>query len=445
LKDTVSSRAQGDILGIYNNSAYAVSGMAWVGNDLMMIDMQDNYLMRYDTATRQLHDSVLIHNNPYGMAWDGENLWIGDKSGHVMEYTLEGTPTGASFNCPSAGYSTLAWDGENFLTNFILESNPVIYRVDKTGEVTGSFKTDLNDMKIWQLTWADEHLFSGEVWFTNNSGVIGQIRLEGENGTLVKQFPAPASVSYAIAHDHTDLWYGKTGRILYRVDDGIDEVNWLKADPQISSIPAGSVNGINLLFDAGKFDTGTQHANLIILSNDQDEPEIRVPVDMVVTGISLGPDTSFCGNLSVTLDAGAGFAGYLWSDGSTGQVNTVDSTLYGLGLATYWVDVTDIGGTIRRDSISVNFLDCSSVFEFSSGLKVSVYPNPNHGQFTIQADGLKEKLDITLTDVSGKIILKRQMASPGKEEIEIGNYPKGRYLLRLSSAGKIKVEKVVVW
>ncbi len=121
LKDTVSSRGEGDIRGIYEHSTNGVSGMVWAGNDLFMVDMQKNYLLRYDTAMQQLTDTVLIHNTPYGLAWDGENLWIGDKYGHVLEYTTDGIPTGVSFNCPTASFSTLAWDGEYFLTNFILE------------------------------------------------------------------------------------------------------------------------------------------------------------------------------------------------------------------------------------------------------------------------------------------------------------------------------------
>lgn len=449
LKDTANTRGQGDIRATYENIPRAVGGLAWVGNELLMVDMQKNYLYRYDTTMQKLTDSVLIHMNPYGLAWDGQNLWIGDKYGLVLEYTLDGTPTGASFNCPAASYSTLAWDGEYFLTNFILESDPVIYRVDKTGQVISSFKTDLNQMRIWQLTWVPEHLFTGEVWFTNNSGVIGQIKLEGTTGTLVTQFPAPASVSYAITHDHTDLWYAKAGGSLYQVEDGIDEVNWLKATPEISTIPAGSVNGINLRFDAGLYEEGQHHANLVLLSNDPVKPEIRVPVDMLVTGISLGPDTSFCGHLSTVLDAGSGFSGYMWSDGSTGQTNQVDSTLYGLGPVIFWVDVTDIGGTVKRDSISINFLDCASIFEFGKGVKVSVYPNPNRGIFEIRAENLVDDLMITLTDMAGREIIQRKLSALQGDRItsqmDLTGHLTGPYLLRLSTGGGIKVEKVVVY
>ena len=423
--------------------------MVWVGNELLMIDMQKNYLYRYDTALQKLTDSVLIHTNPYGLACDGQNLWIGDKNGHVMEYTLDGIPTGATFTCPTASYSTLAWDGEYFLTNFILENDPVIYRVDKTGQVVSSYKTELSQLKIWQLVWVPEHMFTGEVWFTNSSGVIGQIKLEGSNANLITQFQAPANVSYGITHDHSNLWYAKAGGPLYLVEDGIDEVNWLKINPEFSTIPAGSANDINLRFNAGTFEESHQLANILLMSNDQEKPEISVPVDMLVTGISLGPDTSFCGHLSIVLDAGEGFSGYLWSDGETGQTNEVDSTLYGLGSATFWVDVTDIGGTVKRDSISIDFLDCTSIFEFGKGVKVSVYPNPSRGVFEIRVENLVDDLFITLNDMAGREILQRKLsASQGDiitSQVDLTGHLTGPYLLRLSTGGGIKVEKLVVY
>jgi hypothetical protein len=440
-----ASRAGGDIRAIYENAAYANTGMVWVGGHLYMVDMQKGWLLRYDTAMQALADTMVIHNTPFGLTWDGTYLWIGDKVGNVFAYTPDGTATGFSFSTPRNGYSTLTWDGNYFLTNFILENDPVIYRIDETGEIVESFQTEIGNMNAWQVVYVDEHFFYGEVWFTNNSGVIGQVQLAEGQGVMVQQFDAPASVSYAIAHDNADLWYGKAGGVLYVVDDGINEVNWLKVLPDISTIPASSQESISLQFDASAFDEGTYHANLIILSNDQDEPEIRVPVDLLVTGIDIGPDTSFCGHLSVVLDAGEGFDGYLWSDGSGSQTLQVDSIGYGLGEEILWVDVTDIGGVTRRDSISVNFVDCTSIFEFPSGLKVTVFPNPNRGQFTVRAEGLQETLQLSLTDSNGREMMKKEMTSPGEFRIEMTSQPKGQYLLRIAAEEGIRVERVVVY
>jgi hypothetical protein len=438
-----TGRSAGDILGTYSNAATAVSGMAWVNDVLYLTDLEKDYLLIYDTALQMLTDTMEIHESPFGMVWDGEYLWIGNKTGQVFAYNTDGTSGGFSFYGPENGFSALAWDGSRFLINFIMDNNPVIYRVDTSGQVDGTIHTQLNNMKIWQMAYVPEH-YGGHIWFTNNSGKIGQITVDEDgNGTLANQFQAPAGASYALAHDHTDLWYGKTGGTLYRIDDGTDEVNWMKIDPESGIIPASGQLDLSLLFNAGSFGYGSKHAGMNILSNDPGIPEVKVPVELQVTGISLGQDTSFCGHLSVTLDAGEGFSAYLWSDGSTGQTHEVDSTGFGTGLATFWVDVTDIGGMVKRDSISINFLDCASIFEFSSGLTVSVFPNPNHGQFIIQAEGAGEHIEMTLSDMTGKILLKREMESPGKAEINISNYPKGPYILRIDSGNEIKIEKVL--
>lgn len=443
--DPDGSRSGGDIRAIYYNATYGNTGMVWVNSELYMIDMQKGFLLRYDTLTQSLIDTVVIHSTPFGLTWDGNYLWIGDKVGNFYAYNLDGTPAGYSFSGPAESYSTLTWDGNYFLTNYILNSDPVIYQVDETGEVIDSYQTDLNKRNIWQLVFVDEHYFYGTIWFTNNSGIIGQIMLDEGLGTLVQEFAAPSSVSYSITHDNTDLWYGKAGGVLYRVDDGIDEVNWLRVTPDLSAVPAASQLDLSLRFDASAFDEGTYHANLVILSNDQDDPEVRVPVDLQVTHIDAGPDTSFCRHLSMTLDAGEGFAAYQWSDGSQGQTLQLDSAGYGLGITTLWVDVTDIGGTVSRDSITVDFLDCTSIFEFPSGLKISVFPNPNHGQFTVQSDGINEELHISVLDQTGRMILEKGMTSPGKIDIEMPSRAKGEYILRIAAGNGIKVERIVVY
>lgn len=449
-KDTVSelkqTRNAGDILGIYPGAAKAISGMAWAGDVLFMTDMEKDYLLRYDTVMKAITDTMIIHDMPFSMAWDGEFLWIGDKNGNVTAYTTDGISAGLSFSCPEKGFSTLAWDGEYFLTNYIMEINPVIYRIDKTGQVISSFKALLNNMKAWQLAFVPGH-HAGHIWFTNNSSKIGQIMVDEEGtGTIVRQFTAPATASYALAHDNSDLWYGKNGGTLYKIDDGIDEVNWFKVLPESGVIPSEDQKELTMTFDASRFAAGNYLANMSILTNDPASPEIVIPVDLqVVGGISAGPDTSFCGHLAITLDAGEGFAGYLWSDGSTGQTLLADSTGYGNGEQLFWVEVTDIGGVSRRDSVIVNFLDCANILEFSSGLVLSIFPNPNQGHFTIRAEGKSEKLWLSLANMQGQLLLEKELEAPGMDQLDITTSPKGQYILKIAGTSGIKTTKLVTF
>ncbi len=80
---------------------------------------------------------------------------------------------------------------------------------------------------------------------------------------------------------------------------------------------------------------------------------ISPPIDT-----QLGNDTSFCYGQSYFLDAGAGFASYLWSDGSVSQTNQVSSGGY------HWVEVADSLGCTAIDSI---FVEVYNDFEISLG------------------------------------------------------------------------------
>ncbi|MBK9416395.1 MAG: hypothetical protein IPN62_03680 [Flavobacteriales bacterium] len=63
--------------------------------------------------------------------------------------------------------------------------------------------------------------------------------------------------------------------------------------------------------------------------------------------IDLGPDTAVCFPAPVTLTPGPGYASYLWSNGSAGPSVAVT------GQGTYWVQVTDPGGCVLSDTITV--------------------------------------------------------------------------------------------
>ena len=58
---------------------------------------------------------------------------------------------------------------------------------------------------------------------------------------------------------------------------------------------------------------------MTVLTNDPESLRSGSRSNCRLPALSIGPDTSFCGHLSITLDAGEGFAGYYWSDGSQGQ------------------------------------------------------------------------------------------------------------------------------
>jgi len=101
--------------------------------------------------------------------------------------------------------------------------------------------------------------------------------------------------------------------------------------------------------------------------------------------IDLGEDTLFVNDDSFVLDAGPGFPGYLWQDGSTGQYHDVD----GNGL--YWVEVND-GKCTAADSVLVILSDCESTL---------FVPNC----FTPNGDGYNDIFMVSAQNISGFSLL----------------------------------------
>lgn len=78
--------------------------------------------------------------------------------------------------------------------------------------------------------------------------------------------------------------------------------------------------------------------------SDSDAVEIIVEPDPVV---NLGNDTIFCFGGGITLDAGPGWAGYLWSTNATTQTINVSNS------GTYHVTVSTAAGCVGMDTITV--------------------------------------------------------------------------------------------
>jgi len=81
--------------------------------------------------------------------------------------------------------------------------------------------------------------------------------------------------------------------------------------------------------------------------------------------VNLGADIELCEGESSTIDAGAGFIGYLWSDTSNGQILSVNM------LGTYSVTVTDFNGCQGNDAIEVTGINPLPTPDLGPDLSVS--------------------------------------------------------------------------
>lgn len=78
-------------------------------------------------------------------------------------------------------------------------------------------------------------------------------------------------------------------------------------------------------------------------------PNVVPSLFQPLSNVNLGNDTTYCDNVSQTLDAGGPFASYLWSDGSTNQTLTVNQP------GQYWVQVGE-NGCFAYDTINIGVI-----------------------------------------------------------------------------------------
>lgn len=111
--------------------------------------------------------------------------------------------------------------------------------------------------------------------------------------------------------------------------------------------------------------------------------------------VNLGADI-IQSNPPATLDAGSGFANYLWSTTETSQSIQVNTN------GNYWVLVTDLNGCQDSDTITVTF---TTGFIENENLSLQLYPNPSSGPVFIKWAGeWNDHVIISIFSTEGKVI-----------------------------------------
>ncbi len=94
----------------------------------------------------------------------------------------------------------------------------------------------------------------------------------------------------------------------------------------------------------------------------------------------------------------------------------------------------------RRDSILMAPLEIIDKKEESHNILVT--PNPGYGMFTLSAEG-KDLKDVYVYDVLGKIVYQNTNTKDIMFDIDITNYPKGIYLIKVVETDQVKTIKII--
>jgi Secretion system C-terminal sorting domain/SprB repeat len=140
--------------------------------------------------------------------------------------------------------------------------------------------------------------------------------------------------------------------------------------------------------------------------------------------------TTADGSITVEASGGTGDLTYTLNEKYiTNQTGVFNSLLPG----DYTVDVTDENfcGPLTSGTLKVSFPD--GIVDFISGERIQIYPNPASDRLFVKTE-YKGEFTIQIVNVSGSIIYTKHVSVIGEEnrlEVDVINYPKGIYFVRL--------------
>lgn len=224
-------------------------------------------------------------------------------------------------------------------------------------------------------------------------------------------------------------------------DTTICDGNDLTLDAGTQSIYSwsnGSSNQTITVNAAGSYSVTVTDAN-----GCQNNDSILVAVS--APSVTLPADTCVLQTITQTLDAGAGFSSYLWSNGATTQTITVMVPDTG----SYSVTVTDQFGCTATDDIFISLcvgIDPAQLWNVG----LEVFPNPfgNEASVRFTIDEPSNLVSLRIFDVKGRLVhsgkLENLMSGEHTWKINAAEIPAGIYYLEVSNGQKRAQKEIAI-
>ncbi|MEN8928047.1 MAG: T9SS type A sorting domain-containing protein [Flavobacteriales bacterium] len=184
-------------------------------------------------------------------------------------------------------------------------------------------------------------------------------------------------------------------------------------------------------------------------SNGCDSVTTHVLTTRTVTpALDLGNDVVACLDGGVTIFASNAYTTYNWSNGGTTNVLSSTGAIAGVGTTNYVLTVTQAStGCTATDDVNITYNNCVGLNEVDADLNVNLYPNPATNFVTIEIFDKYNSNDLTLEILNslGQIVESRKVTTANEKVImDVNNFSKGLYLVRLSSDKLYITKKLLI-
>ncbi|MEO8086104.1 MAG: T9SS type A sorting domain-containing protein [Bacteroidota bacterium] len=168
-----------------------------------------------------------------------------------------------------------------------------------------------------------------------------------------------------------------------------------------------------------------------------------VTVTVNSLSVNLGDDTLVCNTQTIMLDAGIGFANYLWQDGSTTESFLAADSTGGSDTTLFFVTITDTNGCLTTDSIIIIFNECLGTSGMNNSHDMWISPNPFTDKFSFHPfNSSSENISIIVLNIFGEKLFEKQAALQD-QEINLSFLQNGIYFLSIKSEKSFVTQKII--
>jgi hypothetical protein len=237
------------------------------------------------------------------------------------------------------------------------------------------------------------------------------------------QFP-DANTGYAVSRD---------GIVLKTINGGETWVN----------VPSGTINWLNSVYMTNS-NTGCAVGMSGTILRTSPPPTLSVnPPDITVSAMAGSTHFSVTSNTNWTVFSDASWCNVTPSGSGNDSIITTysENTTSSSRIANIIVRVAGL------DSISVTVTQSRSTIGLENTRKddFNTYPNPNNGHFRIVPGSyIKDLKEVTIQDLQGKVILRRQLHGEKEYIIDLSTVSQGFYHVILKSCNQIEVRKLII-